>query len=149
MGRVIASKTFEHAEGLTCCYRNWASENRSRFLHGMKLHIRIIFEMISLGADGSSIEDVDFSPVRDWLHDNFDHTTCVAENDPKMGMFMTMHSRSIVDLRVMPAVGPEKFAEMTWHRINGWLKETGLDQRMMLKTVEFKEQEGFSALYVA
>lgn len=149
MGRTVASKTFEHAEGLTCCYRNWGSSGKSRFLHGHKLHIRIIFEMITLDQDSRSIDSVDFEPIRSWLHETFDHTTCVAENDPSMGAFMRLHSSGVIDLRIMPSVGPERFAEMTWHRIQGWLKETDLINRMVIKTVEFKESEGFSAMYIA
>lgn len=149
MARFVASKTFDHSEGLTCCYRGHRSETKSRFLHGTKLHIRMVFEVLVLDDDNRTIDSIDFDPIKAWLHEMFDHTTCVAEDDPAIGIFMNLHSKKAIDLRIMPGVGPEKFSEMIWHRITGWLRETGLSDRMLIRTVEVKEQESFSAMYLA
>ena len=42
----------------------------------------------------------------------FDHTTCIAADDPELELFKEMDDRGIIDLRVLPnGVGCEKFAE--------------------------------------
>ena len=43
----------------------------------------------------------------------FDHTTCIAADDPELEMFKEMDKRGIIDLRVLEnGVGCEKFAEL-------------------------------------
>ena len=42
----------------------------------------------------------------------FDHTTVIAEDDPTFRTyFRTMDREGIIQLRVIPATGAEKFAE--------------------------------------
>jgi 6-pyruvoyltetrahydropterin/6-carboxytetrahydropterin synthase len=44
--------------------------------------------------------------LRSW----FDHTTVVAEDDPQIHMFETLHQRKLIRMKTLPAVGCEAFA---------------------------------------
>ena len=58
---------------------------------------------------------------KDWAEHMFDHTLVVAEDDPYLAMFQQMAELGLQDqggvcnLRVVNAVGCEKFAELVYH----------------------------------
>jgi len=78
-----------------------------------------------------------------WL---LDHTTVIAEDDPYLNLFYEMDRDGIIQLRVLPAVGCEKFAEHLYTVINEFLqKET--NGRVNAVKVEVFEHERNSASY--
>jgi 6-pyruvoyltetrahydropterin/6-carboxytetrahydropterin synthase len=78
-----------------------------------------------------------------WL---LDHTTIVASDDPYLENFHQMHKDNIIQLRILPAVGCEKFAEHLYHIINKFLKEE-TEGRVKAVKVEVYEHERNSASY--
>ena len=96
---------------------------------------------------------------KDWLKDTFDHTTLVAQDDPSLEYFKTLHSQGLeegatklIDLRIVPAVGCEKFAELAYNRMNTMLQDnvingTSLNPNVRLKSVEVFEHGANSATY--
>jgi len=78
-----------------------------------------------------------------WL---LDHTTIVAEDDPRLDLFRLMDDDGIIQLRVIPAVGCERFAEFLYNKINEFLVlET--NGRVKATKVEVYEHEKNSASY--
>jgi 6-pyruvoyltetrahydropterin/6-carboxytetrahydropterin synthase len=78
-----------------------------------------------------------------WL---LDHTTIVAMDDPYMETFKKMDEDGVIQLRIVPAVGCERFAEFLYHKINRFLREeTG--GRVKASKVEVYEHERNSASY--
>jgi len=78
-----------------------------------------------------------------WL---LDHTTIVAEDDPRLDLFRLMDDDGIIQLRVIPAVGCERFAEFLYNKINEFLVlET--NGRVKATKVEVYEHERNSASY--
>ena len=79
----------------------------------------------------------------DWL---LDHTVVVAEDDPFLNKFKEMEYLKIIQLRVVPATGAEKFAEFLYHKIQAFIdKET--DGRVRIAKIEFYEHSKNSAIY--
>lgn len=75
-----------------------------------------------------------------------DHTTIVSEDDPYMDTFKQMDKDGIIQLRILPAVGCERFAEYLHTVINEFLQlET--DGRVRATKVEVYEHERNSASY--
>ena len=75
-----------------------------------------------------------------------DHTTIVAEDDPYLSVFKSMDQEGIIQLRILPATGCERFAEYLYEVINDFLKiET--DGRVRATKVEVYEHERNSASY--
>lgn len=108
----------------------------------------MIFECIVPDETGQVMDVIDFSEIKGWLDSTFGFTTCVAEDDPQISRFQLMHAAGVIDLRILPGVGPEKFAEMIWHRVRGWLAENQLSSRVSIKTIEVRENDADSALYL-
>jgi 6-pyruvoyltetrahydropterin/6-carboxytetrahydropterin synthase len=78
-----------------------------------------------------------------WL---LDHTTVIAQDDPYLDKFTQMHMDGVIQLRILPAVGCEKFAEHLYGIINEFLtKETS--GRVKAVKVEVYEHEKNSASY--
>lgn len=148
MGKYITTKIYDHNSGFTCAWRMWRSKNRSRFLHGYSLSIKLVFEIISLDDATRGLDLENMEELESWLKETFSHTTCIAEDDPRLTDFQRLHSFGVIDLRIMSGVGREKFAEAIWHRTRGWLKEKSIDSRVLIKTVEVLETPSSSGLYL-
>jgi 6-pyruvoyltetrahydropterin/6-carboxytetrahydropterin synthase len=81
-----------------------------------------------------------------WMDYMFDHTTIVSFNDPELEYFKQGAEKGIYQLRIINAVGAEKFAEYIYHRINDFIvAET--DGRVKVVQVEFREHEKNTAFY--
>jgi 6-pyruvoyltetrahydropterin/6-carboxytetrahydropterin synthase len=83
---------------------------------------------------------------KDYFTYLLDHTTIIAEDDPHLTLFKQMHVEGIIQLRILPATGCERFAEYLYTTINTFLaKET--DGRVKATKVEVYEHERNSASY--
>jgi 6-pyruvoyltetrahydropterin/6-carboxytetrahydropterin synthase len=70
----------------------------------------------------------------------------MAEDDPILDTFKTLDATGAVQLRILPAVGAERFAEFIYNKVNDFIiKET--EGRVKVVQVEFKEHEKNTAFY--
>jgi len=143
--RVI--KTYDHAEGLSCCFRQFQAEmSHCRFLHGYALAFRFTFACDTLDARGWCIDFGGLKPLRAWLHEIFDHTTLVAADDPALARFREWADAGLIQLRVVPATGCEAFAALAHDWVSAFVAaETG--GRVSLESVEVAEHAGNAAAY--
>ena len=91
---------------------------------------------------------VDFGGLKDlkqWLKDTFDHTCLVAEDDPEIEHFKELHSKKLIDLRVLPAVGCEKTAEYVYDWASNFVKQR-FRLRCWVESVEVSEHGANSAI---
>ena len=78
-----------------------------------------------------------------WL---LDHTMIIAEDDPFLESFKRMDEAGVVQLRILPATGCEKFAEYLYGAINEFLAaET--EGRVRAIKIEVYENERNAASY--
>ena len=90
---------------------------------------------------------VDFGglkPLKNWLAEMFDHTYLVAEDDPELETFKELHEKSLVDLRIVPATGCERFAEMVFDYAQDLVSEL-TDGRCWVQEVTVREHGHNSA----
>jgi 6-pyruvoyltetrahydropterin/6-carboxytetrahydropterin synthase len=141
-------KTYDHAEGLSCCFRQWqASASHCRFLHGYALGFRFTFASDTLDDRGWCIDFGGLKPLRAWLHEMFDHTTLVARDDPALAEFEALAAKGLVQLRIRPAIGCEAFAAQAYE----WASAFAADQtqgRVRVEQVEVAEHAGNTAIYI-
>jgi 6-pyruvoyltetrahydropterin/6-carboxytetrahydropterin synthase len=83
---------------------------------------------------------------KDYFSFLLDHTTIVAIDDPYLKHFQQMDEDGIIQLRILPATGCEKFAEHLYYVINAFLKEE-TEGRVKAIKVEVYEHERNSASY--
>ncbi|MBZ6077183.1 6-pyruvoyl trahydropterin synthase family protein [Microvirga puerhi] len=142
-----STKTYDHNEGLSCCFRQWrASHSHCRLIHGYALAFRLVFATHELDERNWCFDFGGLKPIKAWLKHMFDHTMLVAEDDPELPRFEAMHRDDLIDLRVLPSVGCEATAKYVFDYVAAYAhRET--DGRVWLESVEVKEHSGNSAIY--
>ncbi|MBN2805269.1 MAG: 6-carboxytetrahydropterin synthase, partial [Prolixibacteraceae bacterium] len=76
-----------------------------------------------------------------------DHTTLVSEDDPDLEMFRELDAKGIIQLRIIPQVGAERYAQFIYEKMNPFiLAET--DNRVRIVRVEFSEHPKNSAIFI-
>jgi 6-pyruvoyltetrahydropterin/6-carboxytetrahydropterin synthase len=92
---------------------------------------------------------VDFGGLKELkkkLQDQFDHTTCVSKEDPKLSLFKQLDDTGICDLRVMDGVGIEMFAEWCYKTANEHVKRITNSRCRCIKAEVFEHEQN-SAIY--
>lgn len=126
----------------------------SKFLHGYAVSFRVwfegdldhrnwVFDFGGMKRAEAKIKGMNPKEYFTWL---LDHTTVIAEDDPHLGLFQEMDDDGIIQLRVLPDVGCERFAEHLYGVINSFLKEETQGRVKAIK-VEVYEHERNSASY--
>ena len=76
----------------------------------------------------------------------FDHTVVIAEDDPEMDNFLKLHTAGIIQLRIIPATGAEKFSEYIYNKLNAFV-HTETKGRVKITKVKFMEHGKNAAYY--
>ena len=152
MEKFKSTKLFD---GYSACFRQWKAETtHCKFLHGYAISFRVwfegdldyrnwVFDFGGMKRANNSIEGMSPKAYFEYL---LDHTTIIAEDDPYLENFKRMYIDEIIQLRILPAVGCEKFAEHLYNVINKFLiQET--KGRVKVVKVEVYEHERNSASY--
>lgn len=148
MGRFVSSITFDHNENFSCVFRNWKSTvEHQRFLHGYSLSIKIIFESKGLDDSNQNLNPDFINKIKAYLTDTFYYTTIISEDDPTLPYFNLLNRFGVIKLRTLPDVSLEKFSQQIYTAIAALMVEKNLD-RLILKTVEVREHQGASSLYI-
>ena len=147
-----STKTFGNDRGLSCCFRQWKStHSHCSQLHGYSIGVKFVFESETLDERNWVYDFGGFKPIKEWLEYAFDHTTIIAEDDPHRKEFENLSKiGGIVNLRIVPAVGCEKFAEMIYNYTAKYLEDHRdhlLNPTVRLKSVEVFEHGANSAVY--
>jgi 6-pyruvoyltetrahydropterin/6-carboxytetrahydropterin synthase len=115
-------------------------------VHGYALAFRFVFATRELDGNNWCFDFGGLKPVKAWLHEMFDHTMLVAEDDPDLHDFQGLEGKGLVALRVLPRVGCEAIAEYVFGYVARFVAERTAG-RVWLETVEVSEHGGNSALY--
>ena len=142
-----STKSYGHAEGLSCVFRQWrAVHSHCRLVHGYALAFKFVFVAHELDEHNWCFDFGGLKPVKAWLHEMFDHTFLVAEDDPEIAEFRQLAEHGLAALRVIPAVGCEAVAHMVFDHVAQFVAET-TGKRVWLEHVEVSEHSGNSAIY--
>lgn len=152
MGKFYSTKTYGNDRGLSCCFRQWRStHSHCSLLHGYSIGIKIIFECETLDERNWVMDFGGLKEFKQWAEYMFDHTLLIAEDDPEIEMFKAL-PKHVADLRIVPAVGCERFSEMAYHVMQNMInasieKGTALNPTVRVKSVEVFEHGANSAIY--
>lgn len=141
-----STKTYNHAIGLSAAFRQWRADSHCKFIHGYALAVKFTFEAAELDRRNWVVDFGSLKSLKGWLEDTFDHKLLVAEDDPHIDYFRAMDG-VLWQLRVVPATGCEKFAELIYGATEVWLKDNGYAPRVRLVSVEIREHGANSAIY--
>lgn len=152
MPKFQSTKIFD---GFSCVFRQWKAEGtHCRFLHGYGVSFKVWFEgelddrnwVWDFGGMKRAKTQIAGMSPKDYFAWLLDHTTIVAIDDPYLEQFEQMYKDGIIQLRVLPAVGCERFAEYLYSVINKFL-ENETEGRVKATKVEVYEHERNSASY--
>ena len=143
-------------DGFSTVFRQWRAEGtHCRFLHGYDVYFKVTFEgnldernwvwdFGGMKRAKNTIEGMNPKAYFDFL---LDHTTVVAEDDPELEIFKELNRREVIQLRIVPAVGAERFAEFLYHKISTFL-EAETEGRVKVTSVELFEHNKNTAIYI-
>ena len=152
MAKFISTKLFD---GYSTCVRQWKAEGtHCKFLHGYAVSFRVWFEgeldernwVFDFGGMKRAKSTIAGKSPKEFFTWLLDHTTVIAEDDPYLEHFKQMDTDGIIQLRVLPSVGCERFAEYLYETINNFLKEE-TEGRVKAVKIEVYEHERNSASY--
>jgi 6-pyruvoyltetrahydropterin/6-carboxytetrahydropterin synthase len=152
MGKFYSTKTYGTDRGLSCCFRQWKStHSHCSLLHGYSIGVKIIFECASLDERNWVMDFGGLKEFKKWLEHMFDHTMLVAKDDPNLEVFKAL-PKEVADIRIVPGVGCERFAEMAYNEMAKILNDqkaagTLLNPTVRVKSVEVFEHGANSAIY--
>ncbi len=147
-GLYRSTKTYDHAEGLSCCFRQWrASHSHCSLLHGYALAFRFTFASNRLDDCRWCVDFGGLKGVKAWLHEQFDHTLLVAADDPELAAIEALGRAGLADVRVVPDVGCEATAAHVHAEVSRIVEEMTAG-RAWLESVEVSEHGGNSAIYM-
>jgi 6-pyruvoyltetrahydropterin/6-carboxytetrahydropterin synthase len=172
MAKYLSTKTYGNDRGLSCCFRQWRStHSHCSLLHGYSIGIKLIFESETLDDRNWVMDFGGLKAFKEWSEYMFDHTLVIAEDDPHRKMFEKMaelglqDQGGVCDVRIVEAVGCEKFSELAYKEMATILHifKTGntyycpngktfdarypVGQGVKLRSVEVFEHAGNSAVY--
>ena len=148
----ISTKVFD---GFSCVFRQWKAEGtHCRFLHGYGISFKVWFKgdldernwVWDFGGMKRAKGTIDGMNPKAWMEHTFDHTMIVAQDDPFLESFKRMDEAGVIQLRVIPATGAEKFAEYIYTKLNHFVQDE-TDNRVQVVKVEFMEHGKNSAIY--
>ena len=121
----LSTKTYGNDRGLSCCFRQWRStHSHCSLLHGYSIGIKLVFESQTLDDRNWVMDFGGLKAFKEWSEYMFDHTLIMAKDDPHLDKFLKLAELGlndrggVLDLRLVEAVGCEKFAELCYHRMD-------------------------------
>ena len=142
-------------DGFSTVFRQWkANTTHCQYLHGYDVEFRITFEgeldernwVWDFGGMKRAKNTIDGMMPKEWMDYMFDHTFVVAEDDPFKESFLKMNEAGAAQVRVVPAVGAERFAEYIYNKVGKFVQEE-TEGRVRVVRVEFMENHKNSAIY--
>jgi 6-pyruvoyltetrahydropterin/6-carboxytetrahydropterin synthase len=152
MGKYQSTKVFD---GFSCVFRQWKAEGtHCKYVHGYGVSFKVWFEgeldqknwVWDFGGMKRAKGTIDGMNPKAWMDYMFDHTMIVAEDDPFLESFKLMDRAGAAQIRILPAVGAEKFAEYVFNKLQEFI-HTETEGRVRVVRVDFMEHGRNSAIY--
>ena len=152
---MITFKSSKLFDGFSTVFRQWRAEGtHCMFLHGYAISFKVDFEgdldernwVWDFGGMKRADGNIDGMNPKQWFDWLLDHTTIIAEDDPALDLFRAMDKDGIIQLRILPYTGAERFAEYLFQKINEFVQEE-THYRVRVAKVEVFENGRNSASY--
>lgn len=123
-------KVKKRIDGFSTCFRQWRADGtHCRFLHGYGVYFDVYFEgemdernwIFDFGGFKRAKHTIDGMTPSDYFKWLLDHTVIIAQDDPCLNEFVELKEKGVIQLRILPNVGCERFAEFLLNKINEFL----------------------------
>lgn len=131
----------------SCAFRQWkANHSHCKFIHGYRLIAKFWFGCSTLDDKNWVVDFGGLKELKSLLEKQFDHTLCVAGDDPLLEGFKSLHAAGGCDLRIMPnGVGIERTAEWCLQVADQHIRSL-TENRCWVNKVEVWEHDKNSAI---
>ena len=132
----------------SCAFRQpKANHSHCKFLHGYNLTAKFWFGANELDENNWVVDFGGLKGLKEKLKNQFDHTTCIAANDPVLPIFQQLEKAGACDLRIMSnGTGSERIAEWCYDTADFFIKAATND-RCWVEKVEVFEHEDNSVVF--
>lgn len=131
----------------SCAFRQWRADSHCKYIHGYRLIAKFWFSCSTLDDKNWVVDFGGLKNLKSILENQFDHTFCVAGDDPQLKLFQQLHDARVCDLRIMEGgVGIEKTAEWCFKIADAHIRDLTKD-RCWVEQVEVWEHDKNSAIY--
>ncbi len=132
----------------SCAFRQpKANHSHCRFLHGYNLTAKFWFGANELDENNWVVDFGGLKGLKEKLKNQFDHTTCIAADDPALPIFQQLEKAGACDLRIMSnGTGSERIAEYCYNTADFFIKAATND-RCWVEKVEVFEHEDNSVVF--
>lgn len=132
----------------SCAFRQWkADHSHCKFIHGYRLQAKFWFGCSTLDNKNWVVDFGGLKELKAALEKQFDHTLCIAADDPLLEEFKKLHEKGGCDLRIMPdGVGIERTAEWCFKIANEIIRSQ-TNNRCWVDQVEVWEHDKNSAIF--
>jgi len=144
----LSTKTYNNDRGLSCTSRQWAADSDCHLLHGYSFGFRFIFGAEQLDHRGWVLDfgKGGFGQIRAWLHEMFDHTLLIAEDDPERPTLEALGQSGIARVRIVKGTSCERVAELAFHKADE-IVTSATGGRCWVESVECSEHGSNSGIY--
>lgn len=130
----------------SCAFRQWRADSHCKFVHGYRLVAKFWFNCTALDEKNWVVDFGGLKGLKEILENQFDHTLCIAGDDPALPLFQALHDQRVVDLRIMDeGVGIEKTAEWCLKISDAHIRDI-TNNRCWVDRVEVWEHDKNSAI---
>ena len=131
----------------SCAFKQPRATSHCRHNHGYQLKAKFWFTSKDLDINHWVVDFGGLKNFKAILKDQFDHTTCLAFDDPHLDLYKELERRDGCKLRIMPkGTGIERIAEWCYEAINKYLLEAEGGRCRCTKVEVFEHQDN-SAIY--
>jgi 6-pyruvoyltetrahydropterin/6-carboxytetrahydropterin synthase len=130
----------------SCAFRQWRADSHCKFIHGYRLVAKFWFACDRLDDKNWVVDFGGLKNLKEILEKQFDHTLCIAGDDPLLASFKELHKTGAVDLRIMEkGVGIERTAEYCFDVADAYVRGI-TNNRCWVDKVEVWEHDKNSAI---
>jgi len=130
----------------SCAFRQWRADSHCKFIHGYRLVAKFWFACNQLDEKNWVVDFGGLKGLKQVFETQFDHTLCIAADDPLLETFKQLHATGACDLRVMSkGVGIERTAEYCFDVADAHVRGI-TNNRCWVERVEVWEHDKNSAI---
>jgi 6-pyruvoyltetrahydropterin/6-carboxytetrahydropterin synthase len=130
----------------SCAFRQWKADSHCKFIHGYRLVAKLWFACNHLDERNWVVDFGGLKGLKQIFEKQFDHTLCIAADDPLLETFKQLHATGACDLRVMSkGVGIERTAEYCFDVADAHVRGI-TNNRCWVERVEVWEHDKNSAI---
>ncbi len=144
----LSTKTYASERGLSCAMRQWAADSHCAVLHGYALGFRFVFAAEQLDARGWVVDfgRSGFGQIRAWLHETFDHSLLVAQDDPFRADLVRLGELGLANVRLVPGTSCERLAQFVFEATQPMIA-AATKERCWIAEVECSEHGANSGVF--